>query len=225
MWDTGPVTSTTWLDIGILILGLALGGLINWLEPPAKLGQKVLVMFVCLGVAVAVVLAVIKDNPDNSQRQIVAITCPRIFDKAHDLLVQQSGLAAPPLAGVVFTPSQELPGRVDLSLTWINPVPLSQSAVAMQGVYGQADPTDDFIDHEEPAAATGACWNWYHFGPRDDAQPETVRLRIIGLWPEQQYCFYTVFRIDQGYSKPTTIRCETATWNSEWGTPAQAPQK
>jgi hypothetical protein len=157
--------------------------------------------------------------------QVAAITCPRLFDKAHGLLDQPSGLAAPPLAGVAFTPSQELPGRVDLSLTWINPVPISQSAVAIQGVYGQADPGDDFIDKEQPAAATGECWNWYHFGPRDDAQPETVRLRVNGLWPKQQYCFYTVFRIDKGYSRPTAIRCETATWQSTWGAPAQAPKK
>jgi hypothetical protein len=162
---------------------------------------------------------------DSNDGQIVAITCPRLFDKAHDLLEEQSSLTAPPLAGVSFTPSQDIPGRVDLSLTWINPVPISQSAIVIQGVYGQPGLHDDFIDQQQPAAATGECWNWYHFEPRDDAQPETVRLRVSGLWPEQRYCFYTVFRIDQGYSKPTTIHCETATWKSEWGTPAQAPEK
>ncbi|HEX3784269.1 MAG TPA: hypothetical protein VHX38_31815 [Pseudonocardiaceae bacterium] len=219
------MTSTAWLDIGILTSGLVLGGLINWITPPKKLSQKLLVMSICLALAIAAMLTVIKDNPGNSQHPIAALTCPRVFDKAHDLLVEQSGLAAPPLAGVAFTPSQGLPGRVDLTLTWINQVPVTQSAVGIEGVYGQADPNDGFIDHTQPAAATGECWNWYHFGPRDDAQPETVRLQVSGLWPEQQYCFYTVFRIDTGYSKPTAIRCLTATWKPEWGTPAQAPQK
>jgi hypothetical protein len=162
---------------------------------------------------------------NDGQRRIVAIACPRLLDGAHDLLEKESVRTAPPLAGVAFTPSQELPGRVDLSLSWINPVPISQSAIAIQGVYGQADSGDDFIVKEQPAAATGEYWNWYHFGTRDDAQPKTVRLRVSGLWPKQRYCFYTVFRIDKGYSKPTAIRCETATWKSEWGAPAQPPQK
>ena len=165
-------------------------------------------------------------KPVNSNDgHIVAVTCPRLFDGTHDLLEKQSGLAAPPLAGFAFTPSQDLPGRVDLTLTWINSSPVYQSAVAIEGVYGQSNPNDDFIDHKQPAATTGECWNWYHFGPRDDAQPETVRLRVSGLWAKQQYCFYTAFRTDKGYSMPTTTRCETATWQSTWATPAQAPEK
>lgn len=155
---------------------------------------------------------------------ISAITCPRIFDKAHDLLDQESTLAAPPPAGIAFTPNQYIPGRVDLTLTWINPSPISQSAIAIEGVYGQADPNDYFIDHQEPAAGTGGCWNWYHYGPRNDGQPESVRLQVTALWPYQQYCFYTVFRDETGYSKPTTVRCEVATWKSTWGAPAQAPK-
>jgi hypothetical protein len=164
-------------------------------------------------------------SADDDGRNIVALDCPSLFDNAHDLLAKQSAADAPPPAGSAFSPSQDLPGRVDLSLTWINPVPIAQSAVAVQGVYGRADPADDFIDHREPAAGTGDCWNWYHFGTRDDAQPTTVRLRVSGLWPKQRYCFYTVYRTTKGYSKPTAIRCETAPWESQWGTPAQAPHR
>ncbi|NEA56393.1 hypothetical protein G3I60_20145 [Streptomyces sp. SID13666] len=224
VWDAVSVTSTAWLDIGIVIFGLAAGALINWLVQPAKLGQKAIVICICLTVSIVLLFTVIKDLPSD-EPQIDAIKCARLFDQAHDRLDKQSELAAPPLAGFVFTPSQEVPGRIDLTLTWINPIPIHQSAVALQGVYGQAVPNDDFIDHKQPAAATGECWNWYHFGPRDDAQPKTVRLRVSGLWPEQQYCFYTEFRTDKGYSKPTTIRCVRTTWKSEWGTPAQAPTK
>ncbi|MFC1414362.1 hypothetical protein ACEZCY_34935 [Streptacidiphilus sp. N1-12] len=218
------MTSTAWLDIGILIFGLVAGGLINWLAQPAKLGQKAIIICICVAVAIVVVLTVIKDGPDDEQHRIDAIACPRLLDGAHDLLAKQSGLAAPPLAGFAFTPSQELPGRVDLTLTWINPSPVYQSAIAIEGVYGQTGSNDGFIDHKEPAAATGECWNWYHYGTRDDAQPETVRIQVSGLWPEQQYCFYTVFRTDKGYSKPTAIRCDTATWKPGWGVPAQAPR-
>lgn len=217
------MTFTTWVDIGILIFGLVAGWLINLLAQPAKLGQKALVMLTCVTVAIVVALTVVKDHPNDGQQQIASITCPRIFDKAHDIL--KSSLAAPPLAGFSFTPSQDIPGRVNLTLTWINPVPIAQSAVAIEGVYGQADPNDYFIDHQEPAAGTGECWNWYHYGPRDDAQPDVVHLQVSGLWPDQQYCFYTAFRTDKGYSEPTAIRCETATWKPEWGVPAQVPKK
>lgn len=219
------MTSTVWLDIGIVIAGLIAGGLINWLARPAKLGQLALIVSICLAVTVVVVLTAIKDNPPGRQQQIAAVSCPRIFDKAHDLLGKESGLAAPPLADFAFTPSQDIAGRVDLTLTWINPSPVYQSAIAIEGVYGQADPNDYFIDHQEPAAATGECWNWYHYGPRDDAQPDVVHLQVKGLWPDQQYCFYTAFRTDKGYSQPTVVRCETAAWKSDWGMPAQAPEK
>jgi hypothetical protein len=219
--NTDLVTSTR-LDIGIVIAGIVAGGLINWLARPAKLGQLALIVSICLSVTTVVVLTVIKDSPDDAQK-IAIVSCSRIFDKAHDDL--KSPLAAPPPAGFAFTPSLDLPGRVDLTLTWINSVPITQSAVAIEGVYGQADPNDYFIDHQEPAAGTGECWNWYHYGPREDAQPDVVRLQVSGLWPDQQYCFYTAFRIDTGYSEPTAIRCETATWKAEWGKPAQAPQK
>lgn len=219
------MTLSIWVDLSIVLASFVAGGLINWVVQPAKLSNKILIMLICLLVAIVLVLTALKDMPSDGQQRVAPVSCPRLFDKAHDLLAQQSNLAAPPLAGFAFTPSQELPGRVNLSLTWINPVPVSQSAVAIQGMYGQADPVDNFIDHQQPAAATGECWNWYHFGSRDDAQPTTVQLRVSGLWPSQQYCFYTVFRIDTGYSKPTTIRCETATWKPEWGVPAQPPQK
>ncbi|PZS17596.1 MAG: hypothetical protein DLM57_08035 [Pseudonocardiales bacterium] len=152
-------------------------------------------------------------------------SCPRVFDRAHRILATESPLAAPPDPGVAFTPSADLPGRVDLTLTWINAVPVTQGAVAMQGVYGAGDPIDYFIDHSEPAAATGECWNWYHYVPGDDAQPKKVYIRVYGLWPEQQYCFYTVYRISGGYSRPSPIMCQTATWKSAWGKPAQAPSK
>jgi hypothetical protein len=92
-------------------------------------------------------------------------------------------------------------------------------------VYGQYDTDDQFIDHKQPAAAAGECWNWYHFGVRDDSQPKTVRLRVSQLWPGQRYCFYTSFRISTGYSKPSVIRCEIARWKAEWGLPAQVPQQ
>ncbi|GHF63798.1 hypothetical protein FHX82_003108 [Amycolatopsis bartoniae] len=219
------MTRTGWLDLGIVLASFVAGGLINWLVRPAKLGNKILIMLVCIAVAVVLVLTVLKDTPNDEGHDIALVSCPRLFDEAHDLLGKQSGLDPPPLAGFAFTPSQDVPGRVDLTLTWINEVPVAQSAVAVQGVYGQADPADNFIDHEQPAAASGECWNWYHFGPRDDAQPKTVRLRVGALWPQQQYCFYTAFRTDAGYSKPTGIRCATATWKPEWGAPAPVPQK
>jgi hypothetical protein len=217
------MTAVTWPDIGTVVIGVAMGVVASWILRPANLGKKALILLIFTLLSVLIALTVIKDNPDDSRYQITAVSCPRVFDKAHADL--KSPLAAPPLAGFAFTPSQDLPGRDDLTLTWINPQPITESAVAIAGVYGQADTNDGFIDHSEPAAATGECWNWYHYGPRDDAQPETVRLRINGLWPGQQYCFYTMYRISTGYSKPTEIRCETAMWKPEWGTPAQAPQQ
>jgi hypothetical protein len=218
------VTLTAWLDVGIVLASFVAGGLINWAVRPAKLSNKILIMLICIAVAVVLVLTVLKDIPNDDQH-VPTVSCPRFFDNAHDLLERQSGLAAPPPAGAVFTPSQDHPGRVDLTLTWINPSPVFLGAVAVQGVYGQSEPADNFIDHQQPAAASGECWNWYHFAPRDDAQPKTVRLRVSALWPEQQYCFYTAFRTDKGYSKPTPIRCQTATWKPEWGSPAPVPGK
>lgn len=157
--------------------------------------------------------------------KIDKVQCPRVFDKAHDLLATESPLSAPSIPGIAFTPDADLPGRVDLTLTWINTVAVTQAAVAIEGVYGEADPTDYFVDHSEPAAATGECWNWYHYVAGDDAQPKKVYLRIYGLWPQQRYCFYTVYRITSGYSKPSAISCEEATWRSDWGKPAQVPRK
>lgn len=148
-----------------------------------------------------------------------------MFDQAHSILGGESPLAAPPPPGISFTPSADLPGRVNLALAWVNPVEVAQSAVAIEGVYGQADATDYYIDHKQPSAATGECWNWYHYEPRNDAQPKVVRIEVDGLWPEQQYCIYTVFRTNVGYSKPTPITCQLAPWKAAWGKPAQAPRK
>jgi hypothetical protein len=217
------VTLTHWATIGAAIFGLIAGVVASWITRPAKLGTRAFITLFCVVIVGYLVFTVIANLPNAEQQRITSITCPRLFDKAHRLL-ESSPLAAPPLAGFAFTPSQDLPGRVDLTLAWINPQPITKSSVAIEGVYGQVGPNDEFIDHRQPAATTGECWNWYHYETRDDAQPETVRLQVNGLWPEQQYCFYTAFRTDKGYSKPTTIRCETATWKSTWGEPAQAPK-
>lgn len=176
------------------------------------------------GAAVAT-WAVVGHLTTSSNTAISKVSCPRVFDKAHHVLRTESPLAAPPHPGIAFTPDPDLPGRVDLTLTWINAVPVTRGAVAMQGVYGTGDPTDYFIDHSEPAAATGECWNWYHYVPGDDAQPKKVYIRVYGLWPEQRYCFYTVYRISTGYSKPSPVICQTATWDPAWGKPAQASSK
>lgn len=159
-----------------------------------------------------------------SAASLVTVTCPRLFDKAHGILQDESTLAAPPMPGVSFTPSSDLPGRVDLALAWVNPVEVTQAAVAVEGVYGEVDRTDRYIDHQQPSATTGECWNWYHYEPRDDSQPKVVRMDVDGLWAGQQYCFYTVFRISTGYSKPTQIFCRVAPWKKAWGTPVQAPR-
>lgn len=160
----------------------------------------------------------------SASHAIVQLKCPRLFDRAHTILEKQSPLQAPPAPGIAFTPNSDLTGRVDLTLSWINRVPISQSAVAIQGVYGEGDTTDYFIDHKEPAATTGECWNWYHYTPRDDAQPKEVYVRVEGLWPGQRYCLYTAFRTNNGYSKPSAIFCRTATWKPGWGMPSQAPK-
>jgi hypothetical protein len=215
------VTSSAWLDIGLLLFGLAASTFIGWLSPPANMARNVVIALVCLAVGATVLITVLKDRTGGGSQTIAPLACARVFDKAHGVLERESPLAAPPLADFAFTPSRDLPGRVDLTLTWINPIPIHQSAIAMEGVYGQADPNDDFIDHTQPAAATGECWNWYHFGPRDYAQPRIVRLSVDELWPGQRYCFYTEFRTETGYSKPTAIRCETATWKPSWGKPAR----
>lgn len=164
-------------------------------------------------------------NAKPSPQKIAKVECPRLFDKAHSVLESESPLATPPNPSINFTPSEDLPGRVDLALAWVNPVDVTQSAIAIEGVYGRADVTDYFIDHHQPSAATGECWNWYHYEPRNDAQPKVVRIEVDGLWPEQQYCLYTVFRISSGYSKPTPIVCQVAPWKTTWGRATQAPIK
>lgn len=157
------------------------------------------------------------------QRPIMKVACPRVFDRARDILAAESPLPAPPTPGVSFTKSLDLSGRIDLNLTWINSVAVSQTAVAVQGVYGEVDPTDFFIDHTEPKASPGGCWNWYHYNPRDDAAPKTVDIQVKGLWPDQQYCFYIVYQVNGGYSKPSPVYCQVAMWEPGWGDPAQAP--
>jgi hypothetical protein len=160
---------------------------------------------------------------DGGQRRIVKVACPRVFDRAHEILASVSPLAAPPIPGVSFTQSLDLTGRVDLNLTWINSVAVSQTAVAVQGVYGEVDQTDFFIDHTEPKASSGGCWNWYHYNPRDDAAPKTVDIQVKGLWPDQQYCFFIAYQVNGVYSKPSPVYCQVATWEPGWGKPAQAP--
>ncbi|UOZ10197.1 hypothetical protein [Amycolatopsis sp. WQ 127309] len=217
------MTGATRLDLIIVILGFILGGFINWLAKPAKLTNKVLIVLICVTLSVVAVLTVLKDEPSTGEQNVALVECPRLFDEAHELLIHQSQLAAPPVAGSAFTSSQELAGRVDLTVSWVNPTPLTQAAIAIEGVYGTNESGDDYIDHRQPAAAPGQCWNWYHFATRDDAQPAKVHFRVSALWPGQTYCFYTSFRIDTGYSKPTDIRCEKASWKPEWGKPAAVP--
>jgi hypothetical protein len=152
------------------------------------------------------------------------VPCPRVFDDARDILTKESRRPSPPEPGLRFVPSQDLPGRVDARLAWQNPVGVSKWVVAVSGHYGALDPSDDHVDHTEPAAASGQCWDWYHQGPSDDAQPKTVRASVQGLWPEQRYCFYVAYKDSSGgWSKPSSIFCQAATWQSSWGTPARLP--
>jgi hypothetical protein len=71
-----------------------------------------------------------------SATDLVTVTCPRLLDNAHGILQDESTLAAPPTPGISFTPSSDLPGRVDLALAWVNPLEVTQAAVAVEGVYG-----------------------------------------------------------------------------------------
>lgn len=153
------------------------------------------------------------------------VPCRHVFGKAHqEQQTKPFVIAPPPVPGLRFIPNQQLPGRVDAVIAWQNPVPIQKAGVAVSGHYGEPDASDDHIDSSEPGAATGQCWDWYHFAVADDAQPKTVRIAVKGLWPGQEYCFYTSYKNDAGaWSKPTDIFCKTATWDKNWGKPAKLP--
>jgi hypothetical protein len=147
--------------------------------------------------------------------------CPQLFDQARLILDKEATAAAPGDPGANFTPSISLPGRMTLSVAWMNPVPLQEGVVAIAGRYGAQVASDYYIDHTQPSASPGECWNWYSYIPKDDSEPLKVQTSIDGLWPNERYCFYTAFKTSAGaWSRPSEIKCLTSTWNSSWGTPA-----
>jgi hypothetical protein len=156
---------------------------------------------------------------------LVDAPCSQVFGKAHQTqMASPFTLTPPPQPGLRFIPDQQLPGRVDAVMAWQNAVPVQKAGVAVSGHYGEPDPSDDFIDHTEPGAASGQCWDWYHYAVSDDAQPRTIRVTVKGLWPGQNYCFYASYKdADGNWSRPTDIFCQNATWDKSWGTPARLP--
>lgn len=108
-----------------------------------------------------------------------------------------------------------------LTIAWLNSLPLQEGAVGIAGRYGTPAASDYYIDHHQPSAVTGQCWNWYSYIPKDDAQPLKMYTRIDGLWPDETYCLYTMFKGSRGgWSQPTEVQCLTASWDSSWGAPA-----
>lgn len=154
---------------------------------------------------------------------VKVVSCPNLLHGAHSELLAESKASPPPLTGVRFEPSTTEPGRVDAYFAWINKSDLQEVSVAVSGVYGVPSTGDGWIDHSQPAGSSGQCWNWYSYGSRDDAQPETVALVITGLWPKQKYCFFNMYKTTAGgWSQPSTIACKVAPWQQSWGTP-QSP--
>jgi hypothetical protein len=62
--------------------------------------------------------------------------CPQLFDKARLILGKEATAAAPEEAGVRFTPSVSVSGRMTLSVAWMNRESLQEGVVAIAGRYG-----------------------------------------------------------------------------------------
>lgn len=154
-------------------------------------------------------------------RSIHHINCPDLMTHAHQILMTESRAPAPPRASIRFAPSTYDAGRLDAYVAWQNRSDLSSSAIAVRGLYGERAKSDERIDHREPSASSGQCWNWYTYGARNDEQPQTVDILVPGLWPDQTYCFYNMFKlVGSGWSKPTRIECLKTPWKESWGMPA-----
>jgi len=96
--------------------------------------------------------------------------------------------------------------------------------VEVLGRYGRPNNADEPTHTDgRPIPAEGVCGNWY----RRYMQPDDGERGIYldGLWPNERYCF-AVNSSDPGggvrepYPSILTVPvCETAPWNSVWGTP------
>lgn len=201
-----------------MLLGMAKGG--ASLDVKAyRLGW---ISFILAVVALAIGVFTVKDQLVYyfSVNSITVKQCPNLIAGAHAALLAESSAVAPPTAGIRFEPSTTDPGRVDAYVAWINPSDLQEVSIAMSGVYGAPASADGWVDHAQPAGSSGECWNWYAYGARNDAQPETVSLVITGLWPKQKYCYYNMYKIPGGgWSRPSAITCDTAPWVEGWGVP------